>query len=109
MSAFAAPADRSYYVTELANQQKFDVFNDGHNTYLGSIPCLVVTGATADGERCIMDGVPQQIRGFMNSKQITVVRVTPPIPKPAAPDPAVVNAQIKQLRDKLDAFTTKVG
>lgn len=107
-SPAAAATDRSYYVTELAVQQKFDVYNDGRNTYLESIPGLVVTGATADGERFIVNGVPPQIRGFMNGKPITVVRGTPPIPKPVAPDPAVVNAQIKQLTEKLDALTAKV-
>lgn len=107
-SAAAAPTDRSYYVTELSTPQRFDVFNDGHNTYIESIPGLVVTGATADGERYIITGVPQQIRGFMNGKPITVVRGTPPLPKPVAPDPAVVNAQIKQLTEKLDSLTSKV-
>lgn len=104
----ANATDRSYYVTELTSLQKFDVYNDGRNTYLESIPGLVVTGATADGERYIVNGVPQQIRGFMNGKPITVVRGTPPIPKPAVPDPVVVNAQIKQLSAKLDALTAKV-
>lgn len=108
LSAAAAATDRSYYVTELTSQQKFDVYNDGRNTYLESIPGLVVTGATADGERYIVNGVPQEIRGFMNGKPITVVRGTPPIPKPAAPDPAVVNAQIKQLSAKLEALSAKV-
>jgi len=56
LSALAAPADRSYYVTELANQQKFAVFNDGYNTYLESVLGLVVTCATADGERYIVNG-----------------------------------------------------
>lgn len=107
-SSAAATPDRSYYVTELASQQKFDVYNDGRNTYLESIPGLVVTGATADGERYIVNGVPQQIRGFMNGKPITVVRGTPPAPKPAAPDPAVVNAQINQLSEKLNQLAAKV-
>lgn len=107
-TATAAEANRSYYVTELTAKQKFDVYNDGRNTYLESIPGLVVTGATADGERYIVNGVPQQIRGFMNGKPITVVRGTPPTPKPAGPDPAVVNAQIKQLTEKLDALSAKV-
>jgi Toxin co-regulated pilus biosynthesis protein Q len=104
----AAATDRSYYVTELVSQQKFDVYNDGRNTYLESIPGLVVTGATADGERFIVNGVPQQIRGFMNGKPITIVRGIPPIPKPAAPDPATVKAEIKQLTEKLDALAAKV-
>lgn len=108
-SPAAAATDRSYYVTELAAQQKFDVYNDGRNTYLESIPGLVVTGATADGERYIVNGVPQQIRGFMNGKPITVVRGTPPVPTPAAPDPALVNAQIKQLTDKLNSLSSKIA
>lgn len=103
-SAAGAP-DRSYYVTELTTQQRFDVYNDGRNTYLESIPGLVVTGATADGERYIVAGVPQQIRGFMNGKPITVVRGFPPAPKSATPDVAAVAAQIKQLTDKLDGLS----
>lgn len=106
-SAFAAP-DRTYYVTELAPQQKFDVYNDGRNTFLQSIPGLIVTGATADGEFFIVKGVPSSIRGFMNGKPITVVRGLPPQPKPVTPDPAVVNAQIKRLTDKLDALTAQI-
>jgi hypothetical protein len=104
-STAAAATDRSYYVTELTTQQRFDVYNDGRNTYLESIPGLVVTGATADGERYIVAGVPQQIRGFMNGKPITVVRGFPPAPKPATPDVAAVTAQIKQLTDKLDGLS----
>lgn len=107
-SAFAA-TDRTYYVTELAPQQKFDVYNDGRNTFLQSIPGLIVTGATADGEFFIVKGVPTQIRGFMNGKPITVVRGVPPAPTPAAPDPAVVNGKIKQLTEKLEALTSKVA
>jgi len=108
LSAAAVTTDRSYYVMEQASPQRFEVYNDGRNTYLESIPGLVVTGATADGERYIVNGVPQQIRGFMNGKPITVVRGTPPAPKPAAPDPAVVNAQIKQLTEKLNNLSSKV-
>lgn len=103
-----AAADRSYYVTELAPQQKFDVYNDGRNTYLESIPGLVVTGATADGERFIVNGVPQQIRAFFNGKPITVIRGTPPVPKPATPSPADVSAKIKQLTEKLETLSSKV-
>jgi Toxin co-regulated pilus biosynthesis protein Q len=108
LSAAAVTTDRSYYVMEQASPQRFEVYNDGRNTYLESIPGLVVTGATADGERYIVNGVPQQIRGFMNGKPITVVRGTPPVPKPAAPDPAVVNAQIKQLTEKLNNLSARV-
>lgn len=108
--ADAAPTDHSYYVTEMAPQLKFDVYNDGHNTYLESIPGLVVTGATADGERYIVAGVPEQIRGFMNGKPITVLRGVPPAPKPApAPkaDPAAINVELKRLKDELASLSAK--
>lgn len=108
-SANAAPTDHSYYVTEMAPQLKFDVYNDGRNTYLESIPGLVVTGATADGERYIVAGVPEQIRGFMNGKPITVMRGVPPKPVPAVkPEPTKVNAELKRLKDELAELTSKM-
>lgn len=87
MSSSAA-TDREYYIAELAAQPKFDVYNDGQNTYLEAITGLVVTGATADGERYIVNGIPARIRGFMNGRPITVTRGVPPEPKPAATVPA---------------------
>jgi hypothetical protein len=104
----SAATDRSYYVTELTIQQRFDVYNDGRNTYLESIPGLVVTGATADGERYIVNGVPQQIRGFMNGKPITVIRGLPPAPKPAAPDTTAVSSKIAELTKKIESLTAQV-
>lgn len=105
-STAAAPTDHSYYVTETTVQQKFDVYNDGRNTYLESVPGLVVTGATADGERYIVNGVPRQIPGFMNGKPITVVRGLPPVPKaPPRPDSAAVGEQIKKLSEELRVLT----
>lgn len=104
-----AATDRSYYVTELAPQQKFDVYNDGRNTFLQSIPGLIVSGATADGEFFIVKGTPSTIRGFMNGKPITVVRGTPPMFRPAAPAPTEVNAKIQQLDARLAALQAKAG
>lgn len=102
-----AATDRSYYVTELTAQQKFDVYNDGRNTFLQSIPGLIVTGATADGEFFIVKGVPTSIRGFMNGKPITIVRGTPPAYRPAPADPKIVNAELKRLTDELKLLTAK--
>jgi hypothetical protein len=106
MGAMAA-TDRSYYVTELAPQQKFDVYNDGRNTFLQSIPGLIVTGATADGEFFIVKGVPTSIRGFMNGKPITIVRGTAPIYRPVSPDPKTVNAELKRLTEELTSLKAK--
>jgi len=44
----------------------------------------------------------------MNGKPIIVVRSTAQLTKPDAPNPVVVNARIKQLSDKIDAFAAKV-
>jgi hypothetical protein len=101
-----AATDRSYYVTELASQQKFDVYNDGRNTFVQSIPGLIVTGATADGEFFIVKGLPASIRGFMSGKPITIVRGTPPAIRPSA-DPKTVNAELKRLTDELTLLTSK--
>lgn len=104
-----AATDRSYYVTEIAPQQKFDVYNDGRNTFLQSIPGLIVKGATADGEFFIVKGVPSTIRGFMNGKPITVVRGTPPIMRTVSSDASEVSAQIQQLDARLAALQAKAG
>lgn len=89
----SAATDRDYYISELAAQPKFDVYNDGHNTYLEAIAGLVVTGATADGERFIVNGVPHRIRGFINDKPITVVRGIPPAFRPAPADATAAAAR----------------
>lgn len=102
-----AATDRSYYVTELAPQQKFDVYNDGRNTFLQSIPGLIVSGATADGEFFIVKGVPASIRGFMNGKPITIMRGTPPAFRPAPADPKVMDAELKRLTNELALLTSK--
>lgn len=88
-----AANDREYFIAELSARPRFDVFNDGQNTYLEAIAGLVVTGATADGERYIVNGVPMRIRGFVNGRPITVTRGTPPSLRPAQSDPAAATAR----------------
>lgn len=107
-TAFAA-TDHAYYVTEVTAQQKFDVYNDGHNTFLQSIPGLVVTGATADGEYFIVKGTPPTIRGFLNGKPITVVRGIPAAPKPPVPDTAAINARLEKLSQELANTSKKLA
>lgn len=101
----AAP-DRSYYVTELVPQQKFDVYNDGQNTYLEAIEGLIVVGATADGEMFIVRGVPAQIRAYYNGKPITVIRGTPPPKNPAPSRIEEANARLKQLNERLERLAS---
>jgi len=104
-----ASTDHGYYVTELSTQQRFDIYNDGQNTYVQSVPGLVVSGATADGDMFIVHGVPGTIRGYLNGKPITIVRGAPPAIKPLPPDAAVVNAKLKKLTDDLEALTAKAS
>lgn len=104
-----ASTDHSYYVTELSTQQRFDIYNDGQNTYVQSVPGLIVSGATADGDMFIVHGIPGTIRGYLNGKPITIVRGAPPAIKPVPPDAAVVNAKLKKLTDDLAALTAKAS
>lgn len=104
-----ASTDHGYYVTELSTQQRFDIYNDGQNTYVQSVPGLIVSGATADGDMFIVHGIPGTIRGYLNGKPITIVRGAPPAIKPVPPDASVVNAKLKKLTDDLAALTAKAS
>jgi hypothetical protein len=103
-TAAAATTDRSYYVPDLSAPQRLDVYNDGHNTFLQSVPGLVVMEATADGDRYIVTGVPQQIRGFMNGKPITVMRGLAPASQPSS-DAAEINAEIQRIREEIASLS----
>lgn len=104
-----AATDHGYYVTELSSQQRFDIFNDGQNTYVQSVPGLIVSGATADGDMFIVHGVPGTIRGYLNGKPITIIRGAPPAIKPVPLDAAAVKAKLKKLTDDLAALSAKAS
>lgn len=72
-----AATDRAYYIAELSTPPRFDVYNDGQNTYLEAVRGLVVAGATADGDRYIVSGVPHRIYGILDGEDITLVRGIP--------------------------------
>jgi hypothetical protein len=73
-NAQAGILDRSYSIIESNVENKFDVFNDGRNTYIEAVRGLVIRGATADGDRLIIDGVPSEIRAVFNGQEITIMR-----------------------------------
>lgn len=73
-----AASDRNYYVVDSTVKQRFDVYNDGKNTYIEAIPGLVVRGATVDGSNYIVYGVPNTIAAHLNGRDITLTRGTPP-------------------------------
>lgn len=67
---------------------KIAVYNDGKNTYIQAIPGLVIKGATADGDRLIITGVPREIHGWMAGKPITINQYTTGQQAPAYSGPA---------------------
>lgn len=86
----SAAIDSRYYVANASQQSQFDVYNDGRNTYVEAIPGLVVRGATADGQRFIVNGVPSQFAAQLNGSPIMIVRGMAPVP--AAPKIAPVDS-----------------
>jgi len=95
----AAAVDKNYYVVDPSPKSRFDVYNDGKNTYVEAIPGLIVRGATVDGPRYIVNGVPSQFAAQLNGKQITVMRGYPPPVEKAPPvvDAKEVLSRIEQL------------
>jgi hypothetical protein len=79
----SAASDRNYYVVDATVKQRFDVYNDGKNTYIEAIPGLVVKGATVDGNNYIVYGVPTSIAAQLNGRDITLTRGVPPKPDAA--------------------------
>lgn len=91
-----AASDRNYYVVDTTVKQRFDVYNDGKNTYIESIPGLVVKGATVDGTNYIVFGVPSTISAQLNGRDITLTRGIAPRADTAATLIARAPASIAQ-------------
>lgn len=86
-----AASDRNYYVVDSTVKERFDVYNDGRNTFIEAIPGLVVRGATVDGRQYIVYGVPNTIAAQLNGREITLRRGTPP--KVEVPTALIARAQ----------------
>lgn len=56
--------------------KKIDVYNDGRNTYIQATPGLVIRGATSDGDRYIIKGVPREIEGYLHGRPLTITQET---------------------------------
>jgi len=109
-TAHGAPIDSNYYVVDASNKSRFEVYNDGKNTYVEAIPGLVIRGATADGQRYIVNGVPTQIAAQLNGKQITVMRGFPPQPeKPEPIDTKALQTRIDELSQALGETDAKLA
>jgi hypothetical protein len=114
-SQFALAAiDSNYYVADAATKTRFDIYNDGKNTFVEAIPGLIIRGATADGQRYIINGVPSQIAAQLNGKMLTVIRGYPPPPpveKAPVIDPEAVLSRIEQISSdikRLESLTAQV-
>lgn len=64
MPAFPAVADRSYHVTELANQQKGSKYSTTVTTRPRNPSPVQLWWRTANYERYIVNGVANQVCGF---------------------------------------------
>jgi hypothetical protein len=71
----AATPDRNYSVSDSGSDQRIDIYNDGRNTFIQAVPGLIIKGATADGDKLIICGTPQEIRGWKDGKAITLSRL----------------------------------
>jgi hypothetical protein len=107
--AHGAPIDSNYYVVDATNKSRFEVYNDGKNTYVEAIPGLIIRGATADGQRYIVNGVPTQIAAQLNGKQITVMRGFPPPPEKPEIDTKALQSRIDELSLLLGEADAKLG
>jgi hypothetical protein len=102
LSANAFAVDNSYYVTDGSTTHPFYIYNDGRNTYVEAVPGLIVSGATADGQRLIINGVPSEIKAQLDSKNITIFRGTAPRKTPQSNKEVL--ARIEDLSAKISSI-----
>jgi hypothetical protein len=79
------------------NAPRFSMYNDGHNTYIQSVPGLIIQGATADGDKLIIPGVQREVRGFLSGKPVVISQHQEP-PQPSA---ALLNERLKRIEEDL--------
>jgi hypothetical protein len=75
--AWAGAPDNNYTYSDTDGIEGLQVFNDGHNTYIQSVPGLVIRGATVDGSRFIVAGTPNKIQGAIYGQTLLISRFTP--------------------------------
>lgn len=104
-----AAVDSNYYIADPKVKGRFEVFNDGKNTFIQAIGGLVVRGATADGERFIVKGVPNEIPAVVNGRPITITRGVAPVTLAStgttAADPAAVIERINKLTAEVNRLS----
>lgn len=103
----AAANDFKLAEVAYATPPKISVYNDGRNTYIKAIPGLVVQGATADGDRLIVPGLPHEIQAWIGGRAITISQFTAPksstAPSPSATQIAqTINQKIAMLEKELE-------
>lgn len=94
-TAWAASPDRSYAFSDTDGVESLRVYNDGRNTFIESVPGLVIRGATADGQRLIVAGTPIEIRGSLNGQPLVISRFTPSTGQATARAATLAPAQSK--------------
>lgn len=107
LTAFAARAavESNYYLADETIIQQLRAHSDGRNTYVDSVPGLVVLGATADGDTYVLPGSPQEIKIQLNGRKTSLLRGTRPSvdtrPSLAGTTNAAILAKINQLEVRL--------
>lgn len=106
LTANAGPA-RGYFILESAPPQQIDIHNDGRNTFIQAVPGLVVPGATHDGDRYIVRGLPREIPAVLSGKPITITQDAPAA-KAVGKDNGL-NARLESLEKAEKAILSKLG
>jgi hypothetical protein len=90
-------------VYKSSNNDSIVVQTDGRSTYIQAIPGLIIRGATFDGDRLIIAGQPQEIKGWKDGKAITLSRA----------DKVALNTQPSvdsdQLKQRLNEINTQLA
>jgi len=103
----AASPGKTYFVLESAPQQQIDVYNDGRSTFIAAVPGLVVPGATHDGDRYIIRGVPREMTAVLNGKSIVITQGVAPVAPARKPD--ALEARLNNLEKAEKALLAKIG
>lgn len=70
----SAVADHQYAPVDTSQQQPFDVYTDGKNTYIEAVKGVVVRGATREGDSFVVRGMPDRFVVQFNGKSMVIAR-----------------------------------
>lgn len=107
VQANAAPS-RGYFILESAPPQHIDIFNDGRNTYVDAVPGLIIPGATHDGDRYIIHGLPREINATLSGKAVVITQEFTGT-RVAGKGQGALDARIDKLEKAEKSLLSKLG